>query len=55
MKKDYLNIYLMHIYITYKRSKDLMAKNLAEKLNTDITKMEILCRTLCQLVEVKIQ
>ncbi len=35
MKKDYLNIYLMHIYITYKRSKDLMAKNLAEKLNTD--------------------
>jgi hypothetical protein len=47
--------HVLDAYITHKGSQDLMAKSLAKKLNTDIAKMKILCRTLCQLIEAKIQ
>jgi hypothetical protein len=47
--------HVLDAYIIYKGSQDLMAKSLSQKLNTNIRKMEILCQTLCQLIEDKIQ
>jgi hypothetical protein len=47
--------YLLDAYIVYKGSEDLMVSSLSQKLNTNMTKIKILCQILCQLIEVKIQ